>query len=91
MNDPFVIEQTQRWAKRILEIPNLTEVQRVEVMYQEAFARKPTEAERAAALEFLDQQGAEYRLPADQARRDARVWGDLGHVLVNVKEFIYLN
>ena len=91
MNDPFVIEQTQRWAKRILELPNLTEAQRVELMYQEAFARKPTEAERAAALEFLDQQGAEYRLPAEQARRDARVWSDLGHVLVNVKEFIYLN
>jgi hypothetical protein len=91
MNDPFVIEQTQRWAKRVLELPNLSDAQRIDQMYLEALARKPTDAERAAAFEFFELQAAEYRLSADQARRDVRVWADLGHVLVNVKEFIYLN
>ncbi|MFM9114945.1 MAG: PSD1 and planctomycete cytochrome C domain-containing protein [Planctomycetota bacterium] len=91
MNDPFVIEQTQRWAKRVLELPNLSDEQRIDQMYLEALARKPTDAERAAAFEFFELQAAEYRLPAEQARRDVRVWADLGHVLVNVKEFIYLN
>lgn len=47
-----------------------------------AFSRLPTPDERAAALAFGQEQGS-----AD----DPRVWADLAHVLVNVKEFVFVH
>jgi hypothetical protein len=59
-------------------------------MYQQAFARSPSSEETAAAIAFLDQQAAEYGLSAEQSKTDERVWTDLGHVLFNVKEFVFV-
>ena len=32
----------------------------------------------------------ELDIPADQAPADLRIWSDFCHVLLNVKEFVYL-
>jgi hypothetical protein len=86
MNNPFIVEEAQRWAKRVLAEQDLTAAQRVEKMYVSAFARPPSEKELNEALMFLEEQGNEYG-KAD----DPRAWADLCHVLINVKEFIFLN
>ena len=39
-----------------------------------------------AALTFLEEQGQEY-----DGRNDPRTWTDLCHVLMNVKEFVFVN
>ena len=54
-------------------------------MYLAAFSRPPSAAELAACTEFLEQQGS-----LGQAS-EAALWTDLAHVLINAKEFIYLN
>ena len=52
-------------------------------MYREAFGRPPTDAERDAALAFLDGP------PRDGGKPDdLRDWAELAHVLFNVKEFV---
>jgi hypothetical protein len=89
MNDPFVIQQAELWAKRTLADPNQTPEQRIAAMYEAAYARPATADEIASALSFLDSQAKEYGLAA--AANDLRVWTDLAHVLVNAKEFIFLN
>jgi hypothetical protein len=86
MNNPFVLQQAELWAKRVLAEPGLTPAQRVAQMYVSAFGRPPTEAEQAEALAFVEEQGRQYGR-AD----DTRAWTDLGHVLLNVKEFIFIN
>ena len=91
MNDPMVVQQAQVWAKRILSIPGLTREQRIARMYMMAFSRQPQDAENAAALAFLDQQAQELGVDASHRSDDARVWADLGHALMNVKEFIFVN
>jgi hypothetical protein len=91
MNDPFVAEEARRWAKRLLADHDQSPEVRIERMYREAFSREPTSAELAAAREFLASQAAEYGMSADAAAHDERVWGDLAHVLFNVKEFVLLN
>jgi hypothetical protein len=91
MNDPFVVEEAKRWAKRIVADRDGSPETRIRQMYLEAFSREPTAAETAAAREFLSLQAAEYGLAADAAVHDERVWGDLAHVLFNVKEFVLLN
>jgi hypothetical protein len=86
MNNPFVVQQAQTWAGRVLAKPGLTSRARVGCMYVTAFGRPPTASELAEALAFLEEQGKEY----GQAN-DPRAWGDLCHVLLNVKEFIFIN
>jgi hypothetical protein len=91
MNDPFVLEQSRKWAERVIaEEGDVPVERRIERMYEDALGRRPSTEELASALEFLAVQGAEYRLDAEASRRDPRTLADFGHVLWNVKEFVYL-
>src|SRR6516165_2457146 len=74
MNDPFVHQQADLWAKRVLAEKGTNE-DRVRGMYLDAFSRPPTEAEMAACTGYLG------RTPEE------RRWADLAHVLINTKEF----
>ncbi len=90
MNDPFVTEQAQVWARRLLAETSLSTEARVIRMYREAFAREPTAEEQAVAIEFLtdqaDRHGADFTTdPINEA-----AWADLAHALFNTKEFIFV-
>ena len=86
MNDPFVVQQARRWADRARSDPARPRPEVVSGLYLAAFGRPPTDAERSEALAFLDEQAAAYGSPDDP-----RAWADLCHVLINVKEFIFVN
>jgi hypothetical protein len=87
MNDPFVVEQSGQWAQQVLRERGTTADERIESLYATAFARTPTDHERHSSREFLQQQAARHGTTAD----DERVWADLCHVLINVKEFIFID
>ena len=91
MNDPLVVQQAEVWAKRLLAEEDLSRQQRVELMYQQAFARPPSDEESAAALDFLNEQAARYGIAEGQATTSPQTWADLCHVMFNVKEFIFIN
>jgi hypothetical protein len=82
LNNPFVLQQSELWAKRTLAMQGSTE-DRVNRMYVSAFGRLPTAAESAAAVSFVDEMTRE-RGKADTA------WTDLAHVLFNAKEFVFV-
>ncbi|WP_068131739.1 PSD1 and planctomycete cytochrome C domain-containing protein [Roseimaritima ulvae] len=92
MNDPFVVAQTQAWAERALSVvppsddQNADIGQRIDWMYQSAFARPADEQEQQIATAFLQQQATARELGIN----DAALWADLAHALVNTKEFIFL-
>jgi len=90
MNDPFVTQQAGVWARRILSQGKKPAEQRIVEMYEEAFARPPTDGEVAEGKAFLSQMGELYGLNADHRADDERVWADYAHVLFNVKEFIFV-
>ena len=90
MNDPFVVEQSRVWAKRLLVDATASPESRVCRMYREAFSREPTTDELAAAQAFLSTQAEEYGVSRDSAASNERLWADLAHVLFNVKEFVWL-
>ena len=87
LNDEFVHQQAASLADTLLKREGATRNELIGVVYLTLFARSPEEWERAAALDFLDAQEANYE--GDDRR--ARAWKDLCHTLVNVKEFIFLN
>ena len=90
MNDPFVVEQSARFAARVLADDAAGIDERIGRMYRLAFARPPDDAELAAARGFLEAQAARHGgdLSADPSQ--AAAWGDLAHALFNAKEFIFV-
>jgi len=89
MNDPFVKQQAQLWAKRLLEVQQDTH-QRITTMYASAYARQPTPEELEAAIGFLHSQAQSYKISDHQIADDPRVWADLCHVLFTLKEFTFV-
>lgn len=70
LNDPFIVEQTGKWTEKTGGVGD----DRIERLYLEAFARRPSATELAACRTFLT----------------TRDWSALGHALVNTKEFIFV-
>lgn len=87
MNDPFVLQQAELWGKRVLTESGLqTTEDRIRWMYESALGRLPTPEELQTAREFIEQQTKTNPSDSDQTR----IWSELGHVIFNLKEFIYL-
>jgi hypothetical protein len=86
LNDPFVFEQCQVWAKRALAEADLSTQDRITHLYLTAFCRPPSAEELDASASFLAEQAKIYGVGPE----DIRPWADLCHVLVNVKEFVFI-
>ena len=86
MNNEFVARQTEKWADReIAASPEWNE--RIESMFLRAFGRPVEPSEINDSRGFVEKQLELYR-SADPD--DYRAWADLGHVLINSKEFIFI-
>ena len=85
LNNPFVLQQAELWAKRVLAVPHRPTADRVRDMYLTAFGRLPSKDELPAAIAFVAVQVKEYGNPDH-----TRAWTDLAHVLFNAKEFIFV-
>ena len=86
MNDPFVVEQSRIWAKRILGTGK-DDTERVKNAYQLAFGRLPDQQEALTASAFLAAQAKIH----GEAQPGEKAWSDLCHSLFNVKEFVFVN
>jgi hypothetical protein len=86
LNDPFVFEQCKVWATRALAPANHSPEDRLTRIYVTAFGRPPSAEELSDATGFLTEQAKNYGVGMD----DVRPWADLCHVLVNVKEFVFI-
>ena len=91
MNDPFVAEQAKIWAKRVMSDDAENAGQRITTMYETAFGRPATTLEIREGTAFLQEQSAAYGAGGEAWKKDERAWADFGHVLWNVKEFIFIN
>jgi cytochrome c553 len=85
LNDPFVHEQAEVWAKKILSSP-FGPRERIEGMYVAAFGRLPDKTECDACLEFLRKQAESRGVTLD----NTWPWADLAHSLINAKEFTFI-
>ncbi|WP_144974277.1 PSD1 and planctomycete cytochrome C domain-containing protein [Bremerella volcania] len=90
LNDPFVIQQCEIWAKQaITQTPDDTQL-RIERMVEQAFSRKPTAEELTLAKQFLESHGQTLSIAPQQMASSVELWRDLAHVLVNAKPFIFV-
>jgi hypothetical protein len=83
MNDSFVVLQARLWADRLLAGPDRTDRLRVDTLFLTAFGRPPSDDEARRCLAFLEK---------DSSSADRRLaWADLCHVLINTKEFLFID
>jgi len=82
MNNPLVVDQSRRWADRVLQSTDATPEARVQAMYLRALSREADPTELAAALQFV--------APAAGNPADPAAWSELAHVIYNLKEFIFI-
>ncbi len=82
MNNPLVAQQAELWVQ---QTAGASPADRIRRLYLAAFGRSASFEEIQAAEEFLAAQVAEYG-----SANDPRAWNDLAHVLLNVKEFVFV-
>ena len=86
MNNEFVARQAEKWADREIA-GGLGWSDRIESMFLGAFGRPAEETELLDSREFIEKQ---LKLYESTDRDDYRAWADLGHVLLNSKEFLFI-
>jgi hypothetical protein len=87
-----VVGQARRWAERIVTGPSQSAPVRLDNLYEIAFSRPPTLEEARACLAFLDRQmQAGHAGQGYDTERQTLAWTALCHVLVNMKEFIFID
>ena len=85
MNNPFVLQQCDLWGKKVAARNDLNREQKIRWMFAESLSREPSERETEQMLRFLDNQGKLYN-----NANAPETWRDLCHVVVNLKEFIFI-
>jgi Protein of unknown function (DUF1553) len=92
MNDPLVVSEASLWAERIADEPGRSAHACLDELYEIAFSRPPTDQETRACLAFLERQRqARQRGQGHANERQVQALADLCHVLVNIKEFIFID
>lgn len=84
MNDPFIHQQAEVWAKRLLQTSQSFE-ERITQIYWEAFARAPKDLELEEARSFFTESPSD-----DNQEAILKEWQDYCHAIFMMKEFIYL-
>jgi hypothetical protein len=83
MNSPLVAGEALRWAQAVTAKPGEPPA-RLAALYLAALGRPPSDAECSEAADFVATQAGSY------GSDEARAWADLCHVLMNAKEFIFV-
>lgn len=92
LNDSFVLDQAERFANRVARmIPDAAaRNERIELAFQLALTRRPSESELQSSLELIARH-TEYYRARDVAPElaEQRALNHLCHVLFNTSEFLY--
>ena len=92
MNGSIPLKHSRKWASRLLGRRDLTDAGRVDVAYEEAFARLPDVNERDRALTFIHKMEATLEeSEVDRSKPRERAWESFCRTLFGSSEFIYLN
>ena len=89
LNDPFVIDQSAKWAASLISGGAASE-QRVRRMFVVALSREPDAEELQASLDYLTELAAEHGVAAADVSGSVAVWQDFAQSLFCLKEFIYV-
>ena len=90
LNDPFVTQQAQVWAQRIVNVESASVERRIEAMFRVALGRLPDQSETERFARAVRQIASFHQVPENEILQSPPVWKDVAHIMFNLKEFIYI-
>jgi hypothetical protein len=90
LNDPFVLQQAETWATRLVAQPDAAVSTRIDTMFQTALGRLPAVEERERFERAARKLAELHQVPEGDLLKSLPVWKDLAHAVFNLKEFIYI-
>jgi hypothetical protein len=90
LNDPFVLQQADVWAQRLVARSNDSVAARIDALFTTALSRPPTDEERQRFEQAVAQLAELHQVPASDVLNHQALWKDLAHAVFNLKEFIYI-
>ena len=90
LNDPFVLQQADVWASRLVTRTSDTLDSRIDFMLETALSRHPSAEERVAFAQVAVQLAELHQLPTGELLLSHAVWKDIAHAVFNQQEFIYV-
>lgn len=91
MNNEFVHQQSSVWAARLLKEVQTGGDDVLRTAFRQALGRMPTQEEMTAFVEFSKAVAAERNLPVENCLMNPSVLTEACHVLLNQKEFLFIN
>lgn len=88
MNDPFVHDQSGKWAKRLMGDGSTSVDQRLDAVFLAALGRKPDDTERQALSAYITKQAG--TADAASVLKNEKVWRDACHAVYNLKGFVFV-
>lgn len=90
LNDPLVMEQTRLWAEALAKRTDLSGRAKLDLAMQTALGRSSTTTEQAAIEGYLAERAKQLKIAPDTVWNDPRTLTDVCHVLINTKEFVFV-
>ena len=90
LNDPFVLEIADHCAERVLASGAQSTRDRIDELFHRVLRRSPSEEEAARFASLADRLATLNATSGDDATDERSLWQDLSHVLLNTKEFLYV-
>lgn len=87
MNDSFVVEQSRRWAERLLNYGGVSFDERIVEAWESGVGQIPAADQLDRLRRYLREQAEHASASAD----DPSIWADLCHAIMNMKGFTYIH
>jgi mono/diheme cytochrome c family protein len=90
LNDPFVLQQADVWAARLVHSSNESVESRIDAMFAVALGRPPSNDERQRFAQAVAQFAELEQVPPADVLKSQPIWRDVAHAVFNLKEFIFI-
>ena len=90
LNDPFVLQQAEVWAQRLITRSHKSVAERLQTMFGTACQRALAPEEQTRFEQAVEQIAELHGVPPAEVLTSQAVWKDVAHSIFNLKEFIYL-
>jgi hypothetical protein len=88
LNDPFVHDQTEVWAKRLIERKEDTLPSRIDAMFRAALGREARKVEVDRFAQFIEKAAAAQNVSRTDVLGNVAIWRDAAHAMFNLQEFV---
>jgi hypothetical protein len=90
LNDPFVLQQADRWSRRLITRAGESLATRIDGMFETALGRTANQSEMNRFVQAVERFAALRGVGSNAIMNSPEVWKDAAHAVFNLKEFIFV-